>query len=270
MIDYHLHTSFSKDGKEQMNNICLAAQKKGLKYIAITDHLDYDDLLSENWEIKDITGENGYLAEVKRMQKLFPGIDIALGVEAGYTPSGNNKIIEKINLIKPDFVIGSVHFIDGVDIYHSEFFDGKTKKQAYNEYLEKVLESIYPLSKYSNIIGHLTYISKSPNVPYKDPAVHYIEHKDIIDEILKNIIDLRLGIEINTSGLLRKVNCMLPDLEIVKRYKELGGEILTIGSDAHLAKYVGTGINDAYIVAKEAGFKYIAIFPNGEQIKIKI
>lgn len=270
MIDYHLHSLFSKDGKEKMYDMCLAAKEAGLKYIAITDHLDYDDLLPENWEIKDITGPEGYLATVNRMRDEFPMLDITLGVEAGYTPSGQKTVIEKINLIKPDFVIGSLHFIDGLDVYDGIFFEGKTKQEAYDHYFERLLEGIKPLSEYSNIIGHLTYISKGPHTPYDNPKVEYSEHKELIDEILRKIIVLGMGIEINTSGLFKKVGQMLPDFEIIKRYKDLGGEILSIGSDAHLTQYVGYGIKEAFDVAKKAGFEYLTIFPGGEKKQIKI
>ena len=270
MIDYHLHSLFSKDGREKMYDMCFAAKKAGLEYIAITDHLDYDDLLPQNWEIKDITGPEGYLTTVKRMRGQFPMLDITLGVEAGYTPSGQKTVIEKISLIKPDFVIGSLHFIDGIDVYDRFFFEGKTKQEAYDHYFEKLLESIRPLSEYSHIIGHLTYISKGKHVPYENPKAEYGDHKELIDAILREIISLGMGIEINTSGLLRDVGQMLPDFTIVKRYKELGGEILTVGSDAHLRQHVGYAINDAYAVAKEAGFDYLTIFPGGKQTKIKI
>lgn len=270
MIDYHMHSLFSKDGKEKMSDMCMAAKDAGLKYIAITDHIDYDDLLPVNWEIKDITGPTGYLATVDKMRAEFPTLDIALGVEAGYTPTGQRTVIEKINIIKPDFIIGSLHFIDGLDVYDGVYFEGKTKKQAYDFYFNKLYESITPLSEYADIIGHLTYICKGPNIPYENVKAEYKEHKAIIDDILKKIIDLSLGIEINTSGLFKKVKQMLPDFEIVKRYKQLGGEILTIGSDAHFTKHVGFGLDKAYEMAKEAGFEYITIYPNGKQKLIKI
>ena len=222
MIDFHMHSSFSKDGKEKMYDMVSAAKQKGLTHIAITDHLDYDDLLPVNWEIHDIEGPEGYLATVDKMKREFPEIDITLGIEAGYTPSGESTVLQKLDIIKPKFVIGSLHFLDGLDVYDSIFFEGKTKKQAYDFYFEKLYESIKPLSEYSNVIGHITYISKGPNVPYDDPAVHYGNYKNKIDDILKLIIDCGLGIEINTSGLLRKVGLMLPHYEIVKRYRELG------------------------------------------------
>ncbi len=269
MIDYHLHTSFSKDCTEKMDNICLAAKEKGLKYIAITDHLDYDESFKENWEI-NIHGEDGYLAAIKQMREKYTELDISLGVEAGYTPSGQKDVKSAIAEINPDFVIGSLHFIKGVDPYEERFFEGKTKKQAYDYYFEKLLNAITPLSEYSNVIGHLTYISKSPNVPFEDSVAHYNEYKGYLDDILKQIINLNMGIEINTSGLLKSVKQLLPHYEIVKRYKELGGEILTIGSDAHQKDYVGYGISDAIAVAKEAGFEHITIFPNGIQKHTKI
>jgi histidinol-phosphatase (PHP family) len=269
MIDYHLHTRFSKDGKETIEDICLEARKKGLKHIAITDHLDYDESFEENWEIKT-KGKEGYIAQIADAREKFPDISITKGVEAGYTPTGQQDVIDAIKEIRPDFVIGSLHFIKGVDPYEKRFFEGKTKKQAYEYYFEKLLEAIKPLSEYSNVIGHITYVSKSPNVPFDDVKAHYCDYKKYFDDILTQIVKSGLGIEINTSGLLRNVGELLPHFEIVKRYKELGGEILTIGSDAHLKEHVGTGIQTAIDVAKEAGFEYITIFPSGKQSHIKI
>ncbi len=269
MIDYHLHTSFSKDCNENISNICLSAVKNGLKYIAITDHLDYDESFTENWEIQT-QGSEGYLSAVNEMREKYPELNISLGVEAGYTPSGQKDIISAINGIKPEFVIGSLHFIKGVDPYEERFFNGKTKKQAYDYYFGKLLEAIKPLSEYANVIGHLTYVSKSPNVPFEDATAHYGEYKNYIDDIIKQIISLGLGIEINTSGLLKSVKQLLPHFEIVKRYKDLGGEILTIGSDAHTKETVGSGIEDALAVAKEAGFKFITVYPEGKRTEIRI
>ena len=270
MIDYHLHTDFSKDGHEKMQDMCSAAQNAGMKHIAITDHIDYDDLLPQNWEIKDIEGPAGYIATVRAMQDKFPMLDIALGVEAGYTASGQQTVIDKINLIKPDFVIGSLHFIGGMDLYDSVFFEGKTKQEAYDFYLDRLYEAIEPLSEYAHVVGHITYISKGPHVPYADVKVHYNEHKAKIDAILRLIIELGLGIEINTSGLFKNVKEMLPHFEIVQRYKELGGEILTIGSDAHYTNQVAFEIDKAFAMAKEAGFEYISIYPGGKHQMIKI
>lgn len=271
MIDYHIHSSFSFDCKTDIIDICRTAKKKGIKYIAICDHLDFDSSFSsDKWDIKDVHGKNGYINSISDIQILFPDIDITFGLETGYTPSGYRLMLSKVSDINPDFIIGSIHFIDGYDLFYANYYKGKTKKQAFDRYFECVYDSIIPLSKYANIIGHIGYICKAFEMPYKDSTIKYIDFKNQIDDILMSIIDNNMGIEINTSGLRSKANVTLPDFDVVSRYKQLGGTILTIGSDAHIAQDVGNNTDIAIEMAKNAGFRYITIYKNKNPEFIKI
>ncbi len=271
MIDYHIHTSFSFDCRANIVDVCRAALDKGLKYIAITDHVDIDDSLAfDEWNINDVHGINGYINSIKKVQVLFPKLNITFGLETGYTPSGYEKMLEIVDDINPDFIIGSIHFIDGYNIFFENYYKNKTKKQAFDRYLECVYDSIIPLSKYAHIIGHIGYICKAFEIPYDDTSMKYTDFKSSIDDILKSIIDNDLGIEINTSGLRSDAKMTLPDFDIICRYKKLGGNILTIGSDAHLIEQVGSYTNTAVDIAKSAGFNYLNIFEKGDMKFIKI
>ena len=274
MFDYHLHTKFSMDSHADIIDICKTATDKGIKYIAITDHIDIDHDKTTGkvtkWDIENIRGKDGYIDTIENARKKYPELNIAIGVEVGYTKQSIDYIHNRVKDIDPDFIIGSVHTVNGVSAYISEYFIGKTKKQAFNEYLENVLESVAPLSAFAHVIGHIGFVSKAYGIPYDDVCLQYDEHKKQINRILKAIIKHNMGIEINTSGLRgRAKNCM-PDFDIVKRYKELGGEILTIGSDAHTPEHVGYGIELALDMAKSAGFEYVTVYEDKKPIFIKI
>ena len=126
-----------------------------------------------------------------------------------------------------DFVIGSTHVINGLDVSDSRFFEGKTKKEAYTEYFENVLENA-KLHDCYNVYGHLDYINRYSH--YEDNSLEYEDYSDIIDEILKVLVSKGKGLDINTSGYRYGLGRTNPQLDIVKRFKELGGEIVTVGS----------------------------------------
>ena len=158
-----------------------------------------------------------------------------------------------------DFVIGSVHVIDGIDVSNPEYFKGKTKKQAYLKYFEEVLENLKIHDCY-NVVGHLDYISRY--APYDDKSVYYNEYMEIIDEILKVLVKKDKGLDVNTSAYRYGENRCYPQFEILKRFNELGGKIITVGSDAHSPEYIADHFEDAYNMIKSAGFKSIATFRN--------
>ncbi|MCK5129429.1 MAG: histidinol-phosphatase HisJ family protein [Clostridiales bacterium] len=271
MIDYHLHTSFSKDCSTGIMDVCDAAKKAQLKYIAITDHIDvYHNPELVAWDINDVHSPTGYINSIKMAQEKYPEIDITFGLETGYTESGYDMVANKVKDINPDFVIGSVHFVDGLDLYYEEYYQDKTKEQAYNRYLEHVYKSIEPLSKYAQIIGHIGYVCKAFELPYENVNMKYSEYSIVLDDILECIIENNMGIEINTSGLLSRAKTTIPDYDVILRYRKLGGEILTVGSDAHVPENVGSNVGFAFELARNAGFKYITTYKNKEPLFIHI
>lgn len=162
-----------------------------------------------------------------------------------------------------DFVIGSTHVIDKTDVSDPKFFEGKTKKEAYTKYFENVLENASANDCY-NVYGHIDYVNRY--APYEDKSISYFDYREIIDEILKVLVDKGKGLDINTSGFRYGEGRPYPQFEILKRFKELGGEIITVGSDAHSPEYIADHFDDAYSMIKEAGFKAISSF-RGKKVK---
>ena len=179
-------------------------------------------------------------------------MNIRRGVEAGLTWWNKKELEEFINKAKFDFVLGSIHYVDGLDPYFEEFWDGITFREAIEKYMNETLKCVKIHDNF-DVLGHLTYVCKSSHNP-TGKGVSYSKISDITDEIFKILISKGKGIEVNTSGVDR-IGDFLPTLEYVKRFRELGGEIITVGSDSHDRNRVGQ-------YSKEAIEMIGQVFPN--------
>ena len=255
--DYHTHSNFSEDSDEAMEEMVKSAIRLGLKELAVTDHLDYDYADPEFTFFLDI---NAYSESFEKLKNKYKNeIKLLSGVEIGLQPHLKEKNISFSKSYDFDFIIASTHTTDKKDFYNGDFFIGKTQKEAYLRYFEDVLDNILIHKELNfNVYGHLDYINRYGN--YDNKILSYIDFKNIIDEILKTLIEHGKGIEINTSGFRYGLNQTHPQTEILKRYKELGGEILTVGSDAHKASDISADFDKAYEIIKSVGFNYITLF----------
>lgn len=258
--DYHIHSEFSGDSNEKIENIINRAKKLGMEEIAITDHLDLDTNNNSQLFIFDLDRYVETLLNFK--EKYKKELKIKIGMEFGI----QKHLVEKAKEIEEkypfDFIISSIHSIDRILIDRPEFWENLTMKEGH----EKYLENVFKCAKYNeafSVFGHLDFISRYGGVDKKG-VIGYIAYKDIIDEILKTLIDKGKGIEINTSGIRYKENRFYPADEILKRYKELGGEILTVGSDSHKAEDIGKNFQDVEKKLESLGIKYISSFDEME------
>jgi histidinol-phosphatase (PHP family) len=209
----------------------LAAEKAGLKEICFTDH--YDSVKGKTVDEVAFRLED-YAAAYDSLESAV--VKIKRGVEMGLTDFNVAEVSDVLSKRKFDFVIGSLHHVNGIDPYEKIYWDNVSVKEAYGKYLETLYECVKIHNDY-DVLGHLTYVAKSPNNPTHEPLV-YENYREIIDEILKEVIRRDKGIEINTSGIDR-IGETLPSKRILERYKELGGRIVTLGSDAHVPENVG-------------------------------
>lgn len=258
MIDYHIHTDVSPDGKQSLGDAVNRARLLGLTHIAITDH--YDLMSGEyykNWRIKDLPG---YSRKIDEQRAKYKDIYIAKGIEIGHNNNMLEDAINAINAIDFDFVIASSHFIDEVDPYFPEYFAGRTKQETYYGYLREIRDSIDNFDERVSVIGHIGYAARYS--PYDDYKLRYEDYNEIIDEILIKAIKRGFGIELNTSNYRNKLKELMPPVSIVNRYKQLGGEIITIGSDAHISSEIGNAYDAAKQIALNAGFKKVCVFKN--------
>lgn len=254
MFDYHNHSNFSDDGVVSMEDMVEAGYKAGLSEIAITDHFDpdYPDLnFPFTLEFDD------YHKELERVQAQFKGkIKVIKGIEIGIQHGKTLEACRAAAKAYPyDFIIGSFHCSGGCDLFSPNYFAGKSPEEAYIDFYEYTYNCLKEYKDY-DVVGHINIIDRyTPSIP---PNNVYM---DIVEEILKLIINDGKGLEINTSsfryGLGQRTT---PAIEILQLFKDLGGEIVTTGSDAHATKDTNYKLDYALHMLKKVGLNYVTTF----------
>lgn len=261
MFDYHMHSTVSFDGKGSPMEMAAEAKKVGLKEICFTDHIDCVRDKRNPDMIFETECYNRAYNDLK-----CEGLNIKKGLEYGLTPFNRELFKEDLKRRNFDFVIGSVHFVDNFDVYYPEFWQNKTEKEVFQSYLEETLKCVSIHNDY-DVLGHLTYVTKSPANISKGTII-YNDYKEITDEILIQLVKKGKGMEINTSGVDR-IGDFLPSYDFLKRFRELGGEIVTVGSDSHAPNRVGQHIPQALEILKEI-FGYVCTYENRQPIFNKL
>jgi len=259
MVDYHIHSSLSFDSISDPESMALEAVKRGLREICFTDHYDSN---SDPQKPANLFTAEQYRHRYDNL--CVPGLVIRRGMEFGLTRLNMGQV--QAFEYPFDFVIGSVHFVEGFDPYEPEYWEGRSVQEAFCAYLEEVYQCVR-LHDDFDVLGHMTYVCKSIHNPTHEP-VRFEEYRDIADEIMKILIAKGKGIEVNTSGIDR-VGVFLPSEDYLRRFKELGGQIVTVGSDSHDCSRIGQYIPQALEVIKEI-FGYVCTFENRKPMFYKL
>lgn len=256
LVDFHMHTRYSPDSEASMPSMCEAAVQNGVQAIAITDHVEVDMFLQDGYD-KTLAAS---FREAKEMQKQFEKkIRISCGVELGEPMHDLETAQAILDTYSFDFVLGSLHNLkDDKDFYHYDFTDADIPSL-----MDKYFAEELDMARWGHFhsLAHLTYPFRY--FPEKRRPADYSRWQKTIDEILKTIADKDIALEINTSGLRQTIGKTLPDYEIVRRFRELGGEKITLGSDSHRPEDVAKNIVDGIKVAQKAGFQYITTYYKG-------
>ena len=264
MRDCHVHTNMSHDGKSTLQEYITAAKEKGIDEITITNHYDIYDGINTSLRTLDVDKD---ISEYKKFRD-SEQVKINYGLEIGLQPYEN--IYRQIKYMVDhhdesiDFIIGSSHITRRKDMAMdpSFFMDNNGQKlemkKAFLNYFKEVLLNIKKYNNEFDVYGHLDYVIRYGG--YNINSLDYKEFKEILDEILVNLIRKDKGLEINTSGFRYGLNNPHPNIEILKRFKELGGYIVTMGSDAHRAEDLGSHFDVATEILKSCGFKEYAVF----------
>ena len=282
LVDYHVHSEFSDDSIYEMEQVVKDAISKGLSEICFTDHVDYG--IKKDWDDPDgVEKRRGgpgepdwmYLANVdypKYVEKIHflqekykDQITIKIGLEFGmqtYTIQKYEGLFSKYNF---DFILLSIHQIEDKEFWTGDYQAGKTQKEYNEQYYDELYNLVCHYKNYS-CLAHLDLI-----VRY-DPcgAYPFEKVKPIITKILKQVIQDGKGIELNTSYHRYKLKDTQPSRDILKLYKELGGTIITIGSDSHKESHLGAYVDEAQDILKEIGFEYYCTFDRMKPIYHKL
>jgi histidinol-phosphatase (PHP family) len=257
MIEYdcHIHTNYSDDGRASMEEVVLRAAELGLRGVTITDHVDFTYPDADFLYAFDF---DSYYNEYLNLREKYAGtVDLLIGLEIGVGPRAGAAVDKIMSAYPLDFVIGSVHDVEGRELHKPEAMAGLDKRAAYEKYLVYLLDSLKAVQAV-RVAGHLDFVSRYG--PFADPSLKYGDFAGAIDDILKLLIDSGRGLEINTSGYRYGIDNPYPQPEILRRYKRLGGEIVTVGSDAHYARDIGKDFDKAADILKAACFGSIAVY----------
>ncbi len=252
--DYHFHTNFSGDSDTPVCAQIEQAIRLGMDSICVTDHHDYD----VDSTIDFTLDTKRYMEAMSALKEEYKSqIRLCIGIELGLQTHLKEYFTKLLANHPFDFVIGSTHFINRKDVSHPEFFEGREEQEAYLEYFQATLDNVKNIDTY-DVAGHLDYIVRYG--PEKDAFYSYEAYRDIFDDILRTIIQHGKGIECNTAGLRKGLSQTNPGARILKRYLELGGEIITIGSDAHVPEDLGADFQTARKLLLDCGFSYYTEF----------
>lgn len=263
--DMHMHTWFSTDSEACPCDMADEAVRKGLKTICFTDHFDKDDL---EWGEEGIFDVDAYFVEMQKLQEEYAGkLNIRIGIELGLRTYLKDYYEELTKKYPFDFVIGSVHNVpykkdaEGNILYTDpaaeKLFTDRTDKEAYRLMMETTLENVRTSDCFQTL-GHLDYVVRYGKSREKEYS--YTDYADIIDEILKLLIEKEKGLEVNSAGLKYGLPFAHPHPDVLKCYRELGGEIITIGADAHKPEHIAYDFAKAEEILKSCGFKYYTEF----------
>ena len=262
--DVHMHCGFSNDSETRPEDMVESAIAKGLSVICFTDHYDKDNL---DWGDEAIFDVESYFQKMIELQEEYRDqIDIRIGAEIGMQPYLAEYYQNFIAQHPFDFVIGSVHSVLEHDVA-LDFFQKHSDSEGYKIYFEEMLQDVQKIKSY-DVLGHLDYIVRYSNQGSKGFDLN--DYMDIIEEILKQVIAHGKGIEMNMSGLKYGLGAPHPQPEIIKRYRELGGEIITVGADGHIPEHIAYDYHLADDILKSCGFKYYTEFKGRKPVFVKI
>ncbi len=277
--DNHVHTYFSTDSDTPMEDMLKNAIEKEFSSICFTDHMDY------NFPSRVVGPEflldiEPYFQEMKRLsEKYGDRIKIRRGIELGLKKDCLDKCISLTKEYPFDFVIGSTHLVDNIDPYYDTFWNDTPEKSGILRYYETTLNNVN-LGADFDVYGHIDYIIRyTPKMKQlksqglsDDTYINRLtsDSMDIIEQILKTLIYNGKGIEINTRRVQIRTRTSKPSRKNIKLYHELGGEIITIGSDAHECKHLAYDFEKVPEILKKCGFRYYSEFTGRKAEMIKM
>ena len=276
LADYHVHCEYSDDSRYPMADVCRDAADMGLDEICFTEHVDYgvkNDVGEPvtRYEDGDAVTNPPYeelFARYAEMREEWNGrLAIRRGLELGVQVVTLEKVEELLARWRSqmDFAILSIHQVDNLEFWNGDYQEGRTQDQINQRYWEEMLAVVNSFDDYG-VMGHLDLIRRY------DPfgAYPFEKVRDICAEVLRRVIDTGHGIEINTSGIRYGLGEFHPTPAILDLYRDLGGTIVTVGSDSHKPEHLGKYINEAYDLLRAHGFENVYTYDAWKPIAHKL
>jgi histidinol-phosphatase (PHP family) len=264
LIDYHIHSTYSEDGRSSPEECARVAASRGLGGIIFTEHLEFippPDHHEPAYVPSRVLPADEYRQAVENLRDFWAGkLSIGMGVELGLESHNLAALGAYLEANDPrfDLVLGSLHAIGGCLAQCSDYVDPLGPVEAGRLYLERLAEGVRAAVRLGacDVIGHLDLVKRCDSFGPFLPG----DYRDLLGVLLGTIVEAGLGLEVNTSGYRQAPGEPYPGLEILKWYRRLGGETVTVGSDSHSASTVGLESALAIDFVREAGFRHIALF----------
>lgn len=259
LADYHLHSSFSGDSEAPMEDMVRRAVSLGLTRLCFTEHMDLGHPVSASlpaglFEV-DTAAYRKTLFALR--EQYADRIRLLFGIELGMQPHMAAANAAYAAAWDFDFIIASTHFVGGIDPYDPVYFADKTDEEAYRAYFEEELKGIQSFSDF-DVYGHIDYVIRYGRSRDRDYC--YDKYADLFDRMLTLLLEKGKGIELNTGGLRKGLREPHPCVEFLKRYRRLGGEIITVGSDAHFTRDIAADFDRAAEFLQQCGFSRYCTF----------
>ena len=269
LADYHVHTEFSDDSTYPMEAVVKDAIGLGLDEICVTDHVDYG--IKADWDSgQEILYRHGepmanvdyprYAEEIERMRELYGGqLTVKMGMEFGVQVHTIPRFEALFRRYPFDFIILSIHQVEDKEFWTQDFQKGRTQREYNERYYEEMLRVVRAYKNYS-VLGHMDMIKR-----YDKAGIYPFEEvRPMVAEILKTVIADGKGIELNTSSHRYGLTDSMPSAALLQLYKDLGGSIVTIGSDSHAPAHLGTCLEEAKTQLRELGFRRFCTYEEME------
>lgn len=264
--DCHNHSRNSYDGTDTVAHMCERAQELGLLYYTLTDHCECEDYNRQERDYKSVV-ENSYARMLEARESTRGKLNFLFGIELGQPLQNLEASADALRGRAYDFVIGSLHSLKGCrDFYFWEELNLELYT-ALDRYFEEILQMLNAGGFDS--LGHLTYPLRYI-VGDRGLQVDFDRYLDRVDLVYKLLIEKGIALELNTSGLRQNIGETLPNFSLLKRYRQMGGELVTIGSDAHCCPDLGKGIQEGMALLAEAGFTHFTVFKNRKPMMIEL
>lgn len=265
LADYHVRSEFSDDSVYPMEQVVKDAIAMGLYEICFTDHVDYG--IKDDWDCGHPIKYRGkeplanvdyplYDAKIKELQYLYDEeITIKMGMEFGMQTHTIEQYKALFRKYPFDFIILSVHQVEDQEFWTQDFQQDRSQKEYNERYYEEMLDLVRTYEDYS-VLGHMDLITR-----YDKKGIYpFGKLKPLIEEILKTVIERGKGIEFNTSYHRYGLKDTTPSMDILKLYRRLGGEIITMGSDSHKPEHLGAYIEEGKQLLKSLGFRFFCTY----------
>lgn len=260
--DFHVHSDFSSDSDAPMERMIEHAIQIGLDRICFTDHMDYEFPPEYNMSFEFNVDQ--YFSKITKLQNYYKDdITILKGIELGLKPEISRRLEKLLQSYSFDFVIGSSHLVDNMDPYYNTFWEKQTIEKSIEKYFQSIIDNVTAFSNI-DVYGHIDYIVRYipkalSNEHCNSDEFYHLFH-ELLDKVLLKIIKSGIAIEVNTAGYKYGLSHPNPTENIIKRYFQLGGTYVTIGSDAHKPEHIAYNFEHIETVLKEIGVNQYVVF----------